>query len=596
MDIERLLTISEELGFSDIHSSLVEWAKRMSDSDCPIVLPLVGEFSSGKTSLINSLTDSKKLETSTKPTTATIFEIHFGCERVHALVKNGEGEFADIDDISLLKNSELSNADYVKVFDTSDKISQSILLIDTPGLSSSDPRHKQALVSFLPEADGILIVMDINAQLSRTTVDFVNTISLSGRPIFLILTKCDTKTTSQVDETISYIKESHQLPFKNIIRTASTSGDLDEMYSLLDAIQKDKYQILEKVYRKRIENAVAEMISRIDILLESSHDDKSIMEEISRQRLELSTITSRVDKVFHNVEDDINLSKQNACRQFEDSVFGKLDMLVAGKSSNFDSEAMSIINNSSTLSLNNFKEKAKSIIYEAIKNVESDKVAISGLAEINLSDYSIEGISYNLNLNEVGHEHDKKIAVGLKIAAAVGVVAATAGTGGVAAGGAAASNFVDVADTVSDVGSIISNSSSVKQIQGIVNSAQNEFDNIDETQKGIGQRFGTDTGIVESLVGFVTDNTMGKPQRRRVIHEYMNDILLPSFKSELNRISSDLLSRIKQSITADVAFSTKEITDSLEALLQSHKEEKKTFEERLSKYREVRTELLTIKL
>lgn len=164
MDINRAIDISEKLGFSDIHNSMVGWARKMSDSDCPIILLLVGEFSSGKTSLINSLTDSRSLETSTKPTTATIFEVHFGCDRVHALVKSGDGESIDIEDIVTLKNSELSDADYVKIFDTSDRISPSTLLIDTPGLSSSDPRHKQALVSFLPEADGIYRIYGIDIK------------------------------------------------------------------------------------------------------------------------------------------------------------------------------------------------------------------------------------------------------------------------------------------------------------------------------------------------------------------------------------------------------------------------------------------------
>lgn len=583
MDVNKLMTISEKLGFSDIKYSLEQWAEKMADSNCPIVLPLVGEFSSGKTSLINALTDSKQLETSTKPTTATIFEVHFGCDKVHALVKSGEDDFIEVEDISSLKNSELSDADYVKVFDTSEKISPSTLLIDTPGLSSSDPRHKQALVSFLPEADGILVVMDINAQLTRSTIDFVNTISLSGRPIYLVLTKCDTKTSRQVDETISYIKNNHQLPFKSIIRTSSSSGSLDEMYALLDDIQKDKSRILDKVYTKRIANAVSEMLSRIDLLLASTHDDNSIQEEIRKQRLELSRISSKVDMVFDDIETDLNMSKQNASRQFEESVFGKLDTLVAGKSSNFDAEAISIINNNATLSLNNFKNKVQAIISEALKKGAGGKVSLKSVSEINLSEYAVEGLSYNLNLNEIGHEHDDKIAAGLKMAAAVGVAAATAGSTG-----------ESVTSKLGKLVGITSSPSTITQIQGIVSSAQTEYNNIDETQRGIGQRFGADKGIVESLVGFATDSAMGKPQRRRAIHEYLDGNLLPSFKAEMNRIAEDMLTRIKKSITDDVSLSTKEITDSLEALLNSQRNEKKAFEDHISMLRDCRTELLTM--
>ena len=117
-----------------------------------------------------------------------------------------------VEDISSIKNTEVADAEFVKVYDTSSRIPQTTLLIDTPGLSSSDPRHKQALVSFLPEADGILLVMDINAQLNRSTIDFIGTISLSNRPVYLILTKCDTKTGEQALNSIKYIEEAHQLP------------------------------------------------------------------------------------------------------------------------------------------------------------------------------------------------------------------------------------------------------------------------------------------------------------------------------------------------------------------------------------------------
>lgn len=595
MDLSILLKISEDLGFSDITTRLQTVEEKINEPNCPIVLPLVGEFSSGKTSLINALTDSKKLETSTKPTTSTIYEIHFGSEKEFALVIKGEDQYIEIEDLSSLKNSELSNADYVKVFDTSNKISNTILLIDTPGLSSSDPRHRQALVSFLPEADGILIVMDINAQLTRSTIDFVNTVSLSGRPIYLILTKCDTKTSTQVNDTITYINNEHQLPFKRIIRTSASIGSIDEMYSLLDDIQKDKSSILEKVFSKRIEALATEIVSRIDTLLNATHDEKSIQEEINKQRLELSKITRKINRIIEDVDGDIQTAKQNACRKFEDLVFGKLDSLVAGKSTNFDSEAYSIINNSSSLTLNNFKNEVRSIVANAVKFLKDADISLSSVSEIDMSEYSIDGISYNLNLNEIGHEYDSKIAAGLKIAAAVAAVAATAGAASGAVGeGLCAMDMIEVADTVSDEDSIISNHNTVQCIQGLVSSTQNEYDYIEQTQQGIGQRFGSETGIVDSLVGFVTDSTMGKPQRRRAIHEYMDGSLIPSYKSELDRISSEVVLKIKQTITAEVALSINEVTSKLEELKQTQKSERQAFEEHLSLLRSYRAEILTL--
>ena len=70
--IEFLKQVANELGQQNIEKSLNAIQQRVSQPNANILIPLVGEFSSGKTTLLNALTDSKKLETATKPTTATI--------------------------------------------------------------------------------------------------------------------------------------------------------------------------------------------------------------------------------------------------------------------------------------------------------------------------------------------------------------------------------------------------------------------------------------------------------------------------------------------------------------------------------------------
>ena len=104
--IRKVIEIAEKLELKNIVSELEKIDFRSKQSDAKIVIPLVGEFSSGKTTLINALTDSKKLETATEPTTATIYDIHFGCERCYAEVITECDEKRVIEDIADLKNKE----------------------------------------------------------------------------------------------------------------------------------------------------------------------------------------------------------------------------------------------------------------------------------------------------------------------------------------------------------------------------------------------------------------------------------------------------------------------------------------------------------
>ena len=53
IDISRLIEICEDLQLESITDELKSLAEKQEQENCPIHLPLVGEFSAGKTSLIN---------------------------------------------------------------------------------------------------------------------------------------------------------------------------------------------------------------------------------------------------------------------------------------------------------------------------------------------------------------------------------------------------------------------------------------------------------------------------------------------------------------------------------------------------------------
>ena len=214
--LEKILEIAEYLGLANVVSQIQRIISRSKQENACLVLPLVGEFSAGKTSLLNALSDSKGLETAREPTTKTIFELHFSCDRCHAQILKDDGKIEEIDNISLLKNEDLTDTKVVTVFDTSKRVPPTTILVDTPGLSSSDPAHKQTLVEFLPKADGILLVVDVNQPITRSLTDFVEKMKLSKKPIFLILSQCDTKAPGEIEKVKQYICENCKIPLKQV--------------------------------------------------------------------------------------------------------------------------------------------------------------------------------------------------------------------------------------------------------------------------------------------------------------------------------------------------------------------------------------------
>ena len=599
-NIEPLIKIAEHLELGHFVQELEQIQVRSGQENANLILPLVGEFDSGKTTLINALTDNKQLETASKPTTATIFEVHFGCDTCFAKVLNADGATTTIEDISLLKNEFLSDAKVVTVFDTSNRVSSNTILVDTPGLSSPDPKHKQTLVDFLPQADGILLVSDINQQLTRSLTDFIETMQLSGRPIFLILTKSDTKSMDEIDAAKRYISENCKLPLKQVAAVSAVKDILAELYALLDSINKDKRSIIEQVDAHRTKLIASSMLSHVQTLLKASNNEKEIEEAVRQSEHELDKLKRSIEQIINEVSDDISNQESLIVRRFEDLVTSKLNGLINGKSTNFDAEAISIINTTSSLLMNEYRTTIKSLLCEKVRNSKED-VPLESLQLFDMSSYQMSGLSYNLDLNNMGHEYDKWIKNGV---IAVGSIAAIAVTGGAATGAVASGavgtafvvdNVIDIADTVSDVGSMISNNKAAKRVEQATSRASGgsaSYGTSDAEQRS-GQTMGGEKGLIDSLIGLVTEKTMSKPQRSHAVRTYVDSSLIPEFKLGLNSVSQQVIINIRDNIYSESAAIIEQKRTALSQLKMEMNEQKELFMQRKEQLKQFSNELLT---
>lgn len=595
--ISTLIEIAEYLGLDNITAELNSIELRSKQENANLVLPLVGEFSSGKTTLINSLTDSKKLETATKPTTATIYEVHFGSDSCAANVVNEKGELINVPNIAELKNEDLADAKVVTVFDTSTRVPSTTILVDTPGLSSPDPKHKQTLVNFLPLADAIILVIDINQQVTRSLTDFIETMKLSQRRIYLVLTKSDTKSKDDIEAAKVYISKNCQVPVQQVAVVSAATNSLEELYALFDNIQKDKKEILKRVDGQRVKNIVNTLTEQVEDLMNASATDKDLDEAIRRCQYELDKIKRNIDRLVESTSEEIEEYERTVTRRFEDTISSKLSTLVTGKSNNFDAEAVSAINTTATLLVNEYKNGIQSLLREKARSVRGtdNEIPLNSLEELDMSDVQVQGLSYNLDLNTMGHEYDGAIKVGVIAAAAVGAVAIAASTVG-AAGAAAADSAIELADTAADVGSIITTTKAVSKIEKaerFVAGAAEKYATVETTNQNVGQQMGSDKGMIDSLVGFATDKMMGKPQRARAIRNYIDSSLAPEFKSTLNQNSQRLVSSIRDGLQNEASILIGQKTEALNQLKTEKEEKKEAFNQRIEQLRVYKTNLLT---
>lgn len=609
-NVDFLMSVAQELGFERIYKELQGIKKRGETENAQITIPLVGEFSSGKTTLLNSLTDSKKLETATQPTTATIYELHFGAPKCEAYIYNADGTEVHTEDLSTLKNDLLATADIVSVYDTSTKVPSTTLLVDTPGLSSPDPKHKQVLVDFLPQADAILLVVDINQQLTRSLTDFIETIKLSKRPIFMVLAKADTKSAEEVEAAKQYMADNSKLPINQIVVCSAAKDDTSELTSLLNDLQSIKKQVIDQVDGQRVEDIAKVLLQNIEDLLSSSSKDKDLDIEVKKMESELTRIARNIEKLISRMRDDIEDRERAVSRAFEDSMLIKLDSLVARKSNNYDAEAAAIINQTSSAMLGEYLSSIHGILQEKAMSAygSDEEIPLESLSTIDISSVNVD-LSHcsNIGLNSMGHEYDGIIkgamigalvvatiagagAVGAGATGAAGAGAVGAGAAGAAGAGAtvattAVATTASVIDTATDIGSMVSNRKLKQQLKKATEKAAKNVQKAAE----FGEKVMVQTqkieekdrkGVFNSISSMISEKAFSKPQRRKAVGDFVYNTLAPSFKQQLQSSTTFVVGAIQENLLN----ASSEVIDQKKTLLAQLKEDRDNKAEEYERY------------
>ncbi|MBC5811296.1 MAG: dynamin family protein [Candidatus Eremiobacteraeota bacterium] len=195
-------------------------AARLADVRASLVrrftLAVVGEFSSGKSYLLNALLGKVRYEdngriagllaTDINPSTATITELEFAPqESATARYPSGREERIPIDRLSRFvavgkddlgglhdaTGEEDAAPSFVTVRVASPYLERGFLVADTPGLASLNPAHRRATLAYLPRTDAVLYLIDTQQPFSEGDAAFLGLIGEHVRTIFIVQTKID---------------------------------------------------------------------------------------------------------------------------------------------------------------------------------------------------------------------------------------------------------------------------------------------------------------------------------------------------------------------------------------------------------------------
>jgi small GTP-binding protein len=179
-----------------------------------VTVVVLGEFNHGKSTVVNALLGDEVLPMGITPTTAVITHLVHGPER-KVTIKPPHGKPAyeiDYDQVERAvreSGQEGEEPEYVEIAYPNDMLSQSLILVDTPGVNDISRQKVEITYGYVPRADVILYVLDATQILKRSEIAFIRDRLLKANRdrILFILNKIDALGPEEVREVEQYARE-----------------------------------------------------------------------------------------------------------------------------------------------------------------------------------------------------------------------------------------------------------------------------------------------------------------------------------------------------------------------------------------------------
>lgn len=301
-----------------------------------VSIAFIGEFSAGKTSLVNRILsqdnpDTTLLPVSTKATTAIPTYISYNeagsafrfISPDNNLKKMKEKTFKAVTKAILDEVQGISSLMTYFVMEYNNEHLKNLSILDTPGFSSNDSEDAQRTIDVINECDALFWVFDVNAgTVNRKSIETIR--EHLRRPLHIVINKVDTKSEEDVKAVENLIREtlekenlnvkayhrfSNKEPISNImtpIKELAKSGK--EKDSFLDDLQKALSIIRGNIIKKR-KSTLEEIKVLRDELKETQYTFNSILLGIELASTRLKEYPKLKDKSWFSSSKEYTLDK-----------------------------------------------------------------------------------------------------------------------------------------------------------------------------------------------------------------------------------------------------------------------------------------------
>lgn len=300
----------EMLDFAQQAKDLSRFIARVEADAIPVRVAVVGDFSSGKSSFINSvLQDPNLCPERADPTTSLVTTFTYGPEE-RILQHHGDGRITTVSRAQYAAQVQAPHDGSAPVhftFHLPDPLLRGLELVDTPGFNNrANPSDSQVTTGIMKDADAFFYLVDANTgTIADTGLNQVRQLKQESREaqVFLLISKADLKATEGLMRIKARYRKEHAALFEERILTYSsieTRPDLDDredLAELFHTFQRDKATLAMGTLKRRLRVHRDLRLTRARLLQEALIEFVDILAE------EIKTRGAICLKVFNRLMD-----------------------------------------------------------------------------------------------------------------------------------------------------------------------------------------------------------------------------------------------------------------------------------------------------
>jgi len=321
--VSYLTEINKELSVLKEDSSVQKRCSEIDDlkqevKEKELLVPVIGAFSTGKTTLINSFLKETLLPVGITPETSLATELRYSNRRyLETVDQNNAVSKHELSDIEKIKD-HAGNYKLVRVYLDSPTLKEiePLILVDMPGFDSPLDLHNQAIFSYLNKGSQFIVLTSIeDGSITKSMLRQLASIQEFKRDFSFFLSKANLRADSEVEEVKEEIKE--QLNVELGITKEIQSLGLDQGELLQKVVSEiDPEGLFEKLFSERIKELTFKILGTLNTAVSVLKKDKNENEQqIKELKQGIENIVAKKESLVkdtkneysdHNVELIIN--------------------------------------------------------------------------------------------------------------------------------------------------------------------------------------------------------------------------------------------------------------------------------------------------